>query len=141
MTKIRATAVVRKDDKILMIHRLRQGWEHYTLPGGKVEKGETVKVAVLRELMEETSIVAKLGERLISFADKEGREHQLFQCEYISGETKLSDDSVELLATDENNKYEPMWVEISQLENLIIWPEGTKEFLKRNFGAVLERFQ
>jgi len=78
MTKIRATGVVRNGNKILMIHRFRDVKEYYVLPGGKMEEGETVEEAVLRELMEETSVNAKLGEKLISFSDKDGREHQLF---------------------------------------------------------------
>lgn len=134
MTKVRATAVVCKDDSTLMIHRFRDGQEYYVLPGGKVEENEKPEEGVLRELVEETSITARLIEKIFSFNDGDGREHQLFRCEYVSGEPKLKTDSVEQGRSSDNNRYLPMWVEIKKLPNLTIWPKGTKEFLLEYFG-------
>ena len=115
MQKIRATAVVKKDGKLLMIHRFRDGQEYYVLPGGKVEAGETVEDAAIRELMEETSVAAKLGEKIYSLNDPEERNHQLFQCHYVSDEPQLQNDSVEQKYMNENNKYLPLWFDIGQL--------------------------
>lgn len=128
MKKTRATAVVIKDGKILMIHRFCEGKEYYVLPGGKVEEGETVEEAVIRELLEETTITAQLG-KLISIFDDGGSNHQLFLCHYVSGEPKLSEDSSEKIEMNENNQYYPMWVKVEKLKDFTIWPEGTKEFL------------
>ena len=50
-----------RDDQVLLIKRgnpPRQG--QWSLPGGRLEWGETTKVAALRELLEETGVEAEL---------------------------------------------------------------------------------
>ena len=49
----RATAVILKDGKILLIKRVKPGQEYYTFPGGGVEAGESFEDAVRREVKEE----------------------------------------------------------------------------------------
>lgn len=39
-TGIRAAGILIKDNKILLIHRTREGKEFWVLPGGGVEKNE-----------------------------------------------------------------------------------------------------
>lgn len=41
-------------DQVLLIKKPRRGW--YSIPGGKMESGETIKEAVIREYYEETSL-------------------------------------------------------------------------------------
>lgn len=54
-------AIVQNEHKQLLISRRQQGqhlagkWE---FPGGKVEQGETIEVAMLRELKEEVGLIA-----------------------------------------------------------------------------------
>jgi ADP-ribose pyrophosphatase YjhB (NUDIX family) len=55
-----AGGVVYKKDHILLIHRAGK-WD---LPKGKLDDGEKSKVAALREVEEETGVVAQLGDRL-----------------------------------------------------------------------------
>lgn len=47
-------------DRILLIYRLKK-WD---LPKGKLDKGETFKVAALREVEEETMVKVRLGNRI-----------------------------------------------------------------------------
>jgi len=75
-----------------------------------------------------------LKNRSVIFTDsyiinEEKSEHQLFLCEYISGEPKLSNDSIEISKTTENNTYEPRWVAIEKISELNIKPKNTKDFL------------
>lgn len=125
----RATALVLKEDCILMIHRFKDGKEYFVLPGGGVEEGELAEDAVIRELQEETSIQAHLVKKLNSFVSTRGRTHHIFLCEYISGEPALAPDSIEATTGDENNQFIPMWVEKEKIPNLEMWPDEIKPFL------------
>ncbi|WP_397448166.1 NUDIX hydrolase [Pseudomonas sp. NA-150] len=53
--KARATVICRKDDRILYVRKPKSKW---TLPGGKIEIGETPFEAAVRELEEETGLLA-----------------------------------------------------------------------------------
>jgi 8-oxo-dGTP pyrophosphatase MutT (NUDIX family) len=55
-----AGGIVEKNDSILLIHRLGK-WD---LPKGKLEKNERSKTAAVREILEETGVVAKLGDKI-----------------------------------------------------------------------------
>jgi 8-oxo-dGTP diphosphatase len=55
---MRAAALIIKEDKILLMHRKKEGREYWVFPGGSVEEGETPEEAVIREIMEELSLKA-----------------------------------------------------------------------------------
>lgn len=52
----RATAVIKEDDKFLLIHRIKPDNDYYVFPGGGVEKGETIEGAFKREVYEEVGL-------------------------------------------------------------------------------------
>lgn len=52
----RVCAAVVRDDTILMLHYRSGERDHWTLPGGGIEPGETPEQAVVRELQEETCV-------------------------------------------------------------------------------------
>ncbi|OIK09120.1 8-oxo-dGTP diphosphatase [Bacillus sp. MUM 13] len=49
--------VLVKDDKILLLKKPRRGW--WVAPGGKMEPGESVRDACIREYREETAVYLK----------------------------------------------------------------------------------
>ena len=63
----RATVIAEQDGKVLLIKE--KGASRYSLPGGGIEKGESVMEAALRELREETKLSAIKAEYLF---DHEG---------------------------------------------------------------------
>jgi 8-oxo-dGTP diphosphatase len=89
--------VCRRGDEVLLVRRGRAPLKgKWSIPGGKMEFGETAKEAALRELQEETGITARIT-RLIDVVDSimEDQHYVLidFEAEWISGEPVAADDA------------------------------------------------
>jgi 8-oxo-dGTP diphosphatase len=68
-----AVAVV--DGALLLVRRARPPEVgRWTVPGGRLEPGESVPEAVEREVLEETGLTVSCGE-LIGWAERRGRDH------------------------------------------------------------------
>lgn len=48
--------LIHKDNQYLLQDRVKEDWQGYTLPGGHVEKEESIVDAVIREIKEETGL-------------------------------------------------------------------------------------
>ena len=59
--RVAAYAVVERRGKILLTHWRRGDLHGWTLPGGGLEAGEDPRDAVVREVMEETGLEARVG--------------------------------------------------------------------------------
>ncbi len=99
-------AVIVKDDRVLLIRRgqapLLGEW---SLPGGVLECGETLREATVREAREETGLevetVEMLGvyERIIPSADGRTRYHYVlidFLCRPAGGDLKAGSDAADV---------------------------------------------
>src|SRR5690625_3737974 len=72
-----AYGLICRQGKVLIVHNQGGGW---SLPGGAVEKGETLKEAVVREVQEETGLTGEVG-NIVSVNEafvKERGHHALF---------------------------------------------------------------
>lgn len=122
MKRIRAVGIVVKGDDVLLMHR-RNIKEYFVFPGGGVEEGETIEQAVLRELKEETTLDVGIKKLLYRHVYDDGSEQYFFLCDYISGEPKLADDSVESKKMLGGNEYyRPVWVKIAMMKGLLVYP-------------------
>lgn len=83
-------------DNCVVLNEFNKG-EHYNLPGGGVEPGETLKEALIREVKEETRLDVEVGEHL-SVVDCEPNKcegqygdihklHLVFRCKLIGGKS------------------------------------------------------
>ncbi|MDZ4775473.1 MAG: NUDIX hydrolase [Alphaproteobacteria bacterium] len=113
-------------DEVLLIRRgspPRKG--EWSLPGGRVEWGESVQTAALRELVEETGVEAQLA-GLIDVVDAifQAREtddiwaHYVlvdFAAHWIRGEPSAGDDAAEAL-----------FAPLGELERYNLWPETAR---------------
>src|SRR4051794_19530784 len=68
-----AGGVVVRDGTVAVVHRPR--YDDWSLPKGKLDRGETWEEAALREVEEETGLRCRLGEELspVSYTDRKGR--------------------------------------------------------------------
>jgi len=59
--QLAVSAAIFRDDKILLVRRARSPAKgYYSLPGGRVEFGETLHAALLREVEEETALMIEI---------------------------------------------------------------------------------
>ena len=102
-----AIALVIRKDAILLVRRANPpDAGKWGFPGGKIEHGETMEEAAIRELEEETGVTARsLGILDVqdSFARNERGEIQFHYiliavlCEWLDGEPVAGDDALEAL--------------------------------------------
>lgn len=124
----RATGIVLKDGKILLMKQVYHGEEFYNLPGGTVENGEKIEDACIREIKEESNIDVATG-RLIYIIDSPSRLNFVFSCDFLSGELKLGGPEKERMSDDD--QYEISWVGIETIKNINLTPKETKDGLLR----------
>ena len=98
-------AVIVRENRVLLIRRgqapLLGEW---SLPGGVLECGETLREAAIREAREETGLVVDVGEmlgvyeRIVRSDDARVRYHYVlidFLCRPVAGALKAASDAVE----------------------------------------------
>ena len=54
--RVKVRAVIVRDGKLVVSRERRRGREHLLLPGGRVQEGESITAALVRELSEETGL-------------------------------------------------------------------------------------
>lgn len=115
------TGVVYKNGKILITRRKPEGllgglWE---FPGGKLKKGEDTKTACIREIREETGIIAEIDNHITQV--KHAYTHfkiimDVFCCKYISGKIHL------------NGPIDFRWVKLNEI-NDFAFPKANHKFI------------
>lgn len=111
-----ARGLIVKEDSVLLMERFRGGLHYFSIPGGKIESGETSEQAVLRELAEETSLVVQLQQQVLIMQES-STQHDIYLCKYNSGTPELAPDAPERHHGDDN-VFIPRWVKIQDLAEL-----------------------
>jgi ADP-ribose pyrophosphatase YjhB (NUDIX family) len=84
--RVRVTGVVIEDGRILLLNQDTGTGRSWSLPGGKLEAGETLAEALVREMKEETGLDVELG-RLLYVCDHVPAEvvHMTFEARRTGG--------------------------------------------------------
>src|SRR5450432_678200 len=69
--RVNVRAIIFRDGKLLVSRERRQGVEHILLPGGRVQAGESINEALIREVAEETGLTI-VADRLLYVAEVVG---------------------------------------------------------------------
>ena len=117
MNRIRAAAVIIKDGKVLLMHRIKDGREYFVFPGGKTEDTETPEEAMVREVHEEVTLeVLSIDEEIVKRTNDEGNTEIYYLVTSFSGNVALGGEEKEIM--NESNQYYPEWWDISEARSL-----------------------
>ena len=133
-----ARGIITKGDKVLVMFRRKNGREYYTFPGGHMRKDEQPIDTAIREIREETTVEVKdlrPAYDFINYTDPEQREYY-FIGKWASEEPTLSGE--ESRRCNEKNYYEPMWIDISIIPKLNLYPKATKEWFINYSNQVID---
>jgi 8-oxo-dGTP diphosphatase len=115
-------AVAVDADRLLLVRRGRgPGAGLWSVPGGRVEAGETLAEAVVRELAEETGLEAVCGP-LVGWAERIGADHHYVILDFAA---TVLDPADPVAGTD---AAEARWVPLDDVAGLAL-VEGLAEFL------------
>jgi 8-oxo-dGTP diphosphatase len=127
----RAVAVVQRGREVLVIKRHYRGTDYAVLPGGSVEPGETFEQAAVRELLEESTLRARVDRPLL-VGEHNGREARYFVMTDVEGTPQLSGPELEDHSPD--NSFELLWADSQDFHRLGLFPEH----LRRDLPTLLQ---
>ncbi|GGG70208.1 NUDIX domain-containing protein [Paenibacillus radicis (ex Gao et al. 2016)] len=131
-----ARAMIIKDEKLLVLRRIGVQGEFYVLPGGGQEHGESIHEALVREVLEEVSLVVEIDELLFInefiakrdslFPNLEPDVHQIdftFLCKIISiNEAKVGD-------IPDVHQVGIAWIPLKEINDYNLHPENDANFI------------
>ncbi|HVH88025.1 MAG TPA: NUDIX hydrolase [Terriglobales bacterium] len=115
-------AIIVHDHQILLVRRANPPLKgEWSIPGGLVETGETIKEAIIREAREETALtvepieLVEVFERILRGPDSRVQYHYVlidYLCRVVAGEARAESDVSEL-----------RWARVEELKDLSVAPE------------------
>ncbi|MDM8534300.1 NUDIX domain-containing protein [Clostridiaceae bacterium HSG29] len=130
-------AIIIENNKILLTKNKYNGEEFYLLPGGGQRKFETIEETLKRECFEEVGAEIEII-KLLFIREYIGKNHQfsiedknihqvelMFECKLINDELYLTENK-----DDFQIGYE--WIELSDLKNILLYPDKLKEVIDEN---------
>ncbi|MBV9386425.1 MAG: NUDIX domain-containing protein [Chroococcidiopsidaceae cyanobacterium CP_BM_ER_R8_30] len=128
--QISVFAIIRDDaGRVLLSRRTDNGW--FNLPGGKVEPGESVVEALIREVWEETGLIVQVDGLIGLYTKRKKLGFTVtFGARIVAGRLRPS---------DEADRHE--WVAPSRLNQLKVLPrhlERTHDALRNASSVILE---
>ena len=148
MSRIRtsAKALIKKNNKILLVqHEDKQGLWH-TLPGGGQRKGETLAEAVVRECLEEVNARIEVG-ALLFVREYIGDNHEfaefhhgLHQIEFIFKCSLLEEYAPATGHKPDTRQVGVSWVDISKLAEKRLYPKIFRTLIPNMDKLTLPRY-
>ena len=120
----RATAILIKEHKILLMRRVKNGSEYFIFPGGGVEEGETIEDALKREVKEELSLDILEWKHLFDievevppvFLGTKDQKYFVFMIDRYTGVPEIGGPEKE--SDNEDNQHHLVWIPIKELSRM-----------------------
>ena len=111
----------------------RHKFDHhfFCLPGGAVDLDEELKTTARREGKEETTLDFDIPEQEPLFFEVRGRKEYYYFVKNISGAAVLSGEEKE--RSTKENLYELKWIDLEELPNIELLPEGITEQILKHY--------
>lgn len=111
--KVRATGILIENNSLLLVQQKLSNNKNWSLPGGRVEAGETLEQALIREMKEETGLDVE-PIRMLYVCDVESSSNTVLHITFLSkrtgGEITLPTNEF-----DENPIHDVRFVPINEL--------------------------
>lgn len=119
-TEITSRGIIIQDNKVLLIHRRKNGDEYFVFPGGGVEDDESPEEAVLREIFEETGLSVLSLEKAFEIIDINQHPVHLFFASVEDGTPVLVGEEKDVSC--DQDWYNPEWFDVSILNQKNVYP-------------------
>jgi 8-oxo-dGTP diphosphatase len=125
----RAGAFLVKNGRILLIKRMRDGYEYYSVPGGTIDKKDRkqLRETARREILEETGLRYDVDPAIKPLEYLTERKEMYYFTKNITGKARLG--GPEKLRNKADDKYELKWVPIAQIGKINLLPVMIKDKL------------
>lgn len=110
---IRVTGVLIENGEILVVKQKMSSSRNWSLPGGRLERGETIRQGLIREMREETGLDVDIV-RLLYLCDIEGSANTVLHITFLLKRTG-GDITLPTNEFDENPIHDVCFVPICQL--------------------------
>lgn len=139
-------AIIVENNKILLMHRSRDGSEYFTLVGGLIKSNETAEEALRREVKEETGL--DIASSRLVFAEEHPapyNQQYIFLCKAKEhGDLAIQDTAEEALMNKlDINIHKPAWVDVEIFPKVAFSTSGLQsaivDALKNGFPKVPQR--
>ena len=130
-TGVRVSAIIKRDGRVLLIHRKKPEAEYWVFPGGGVEDFETIEEALVREVKEETNLeVISYKFAFLVPSDNDSKMlNPFYYCEVSNGEARIIGEEKENNSPE--NYYLLEWKVINgAVTSINLVPNQVKAYLK-----------
>ena len=124
----RASAILIRDEKILLLRRENERGIYYVFVGGGIDPGENAEQAIVRELMEEAGI-SIIADKVLFVSENDFDHNTLVLCRQIDDKEPIWQELDQQTST---NSYVFEWVPLAELESYKLLPEEGKQFVLEN---------
>lgn len=126
-----------RDGKIALVHEVNTGF--YQIPGGALEKGETLKQCCKREMLEETGYVVKVSEKPSIQIDEYYGEWKFTSYYFLCDINKY--DGMKLTEEEKQKGAKLEWLDLEEAKQVFAGYEKYRESEPEKYGGFYREYE